>query len=102
MSVYSSFCDQCDLDMFCDFMDYVNNTNMSSPYDWENENLEEYVTKYKHKRNPSYKQYMSHNLLELIELYQYLIRNFKLSFGPFEIFCELVYITSSNNILLNE
>ena len=88
------------LDYFCDFMDYVNNIPMNSYYDWGEYDLNIFVNKYIYRKNPTYKQYMSHYLIELYDLYNYLSRNYLLVFGSFEIFAEFVYLTSSNNTIL--
>ena len=100
MASSSNFIDNCDLDEFCDFMDYVNNINFKHKYDWQNIDLNNFVNKYTYRKNPTYKQYMSHYLIELYDLYTYLTRNYILKFGTFEIFAEFVYLTSSNSEIL--
>jgi len=99
-SYISQFVDNCELDEFYDFMDYVNNTQMNSYYDWEKYDLNIFVNKYTYRKNPTLKQYMSHYLIELYDLFSYLTRNYVLKFGTFEVFVEFVYLTSSNNTIL--
>ena len=43
MSYVSAFMDNCDLDEFCDFMDYINNLSVKSVCDWENYDLRIFV-----------------------------------------------------------
>ena len=100
MADLSTFMDNCDLDEFCDFMDYVNNLNIKPIYDWKNTDLSMYVNKYTYRKNPTFKEYMAHNLLELYDIYCYLMRNYVLKFGPFEVFAEFIYLTSSSNEIL--
>ena len=100
MAILSTFMDNCDLDEFCDFMDYVNNIPLNSNYDWQEYDLNLFVNKYTYIKNPTYKQYMSHYLIELYDLFSYLTRNYVLKFGTFEVFAEFVYLTSSNNTIL--
>ena len=73
---------------------------MNSNYDWQEYDLNLFVNKYTYIKNPTYKQYMSHYLIELYDLFSYLTRNYVLKFGTFEVFAEFVYLTSSNNTIL--
>lgn len=100
MSQTTSFCDNCNLDDFCDYMDYVNNSSIETQFNWDKLNLYLYVNKYSYRKNPTFKQYMSHYLIELYDLYSYLSRKYTMKCGTFEVFSEFVYITSSSNKII--
>jgi hypothetical protein len=100
MSQFTTFLDDCDLDEFCDYMDYVNNIDIVSKYDWAYCDINNTNNKYMNMKYPTFGQYMCHYYIELIDLFSYLTRMYLLKFGPFECFSKFVFLTSSSNRIL--
>jgi hypothetical protein len=95
VSLYNGVLDDLDFSIFSDYMEYTNNKYIYQSYDW-NVNLIEYAFKMPNKKNPTFRQFVSHYLIELKNVYDYLCRTYTAySFGPFESFCDLAYETSS-------
>lgn len=99
MGQVSTLGDEVDFSGVSDYLEYYNTIKTDSKVNWdEEEDLSFYVVRCPNKKNPSNKQFMRHFLIELANLYKYLVRNYEVYIGQFEEFCNFIYIYSSSAI----
>ena len=98
---YSSLLDRLDFQTFCEYMDYVNAQETQNVYNWNDEDVRDCVLKYPGKRNPTFKQFVRHNVLELLDLLRYLLQQYPhYKFGCAERFFDVCYDCSSGALML--
>ena len=103
MAQVSTLGDRLEFSCVSDYLEYCNTTEIDSCVNWnDEEDLRFYVVPCPNKKNPSNIQFMRHFLIELADLYRYLVRNYDVYFGPFEKFCDFIYINSSSAIRIPE
>lgn len=103
MSGLNTLGDKAEYSDVADYLEYTNTTEIESKINWnDDDDLSFYVIRCPNKRNPSNMQFMRHFLMELSELYDYLCRTYFVNFGPFEIFCDFIYVNSSSALRIPE
>jgi len=96
MSTLSTLGDGATFSDIAEYLEYCHTEDPISKVNWEDDDLSYYVMRCPNKTNPSNKQFMRHFLMELYDVYKYFLRNYNIEFGPFEDFCDFIYIYSSS------
>ena len=90
-------CEKASFSDFCEFMLYVSEYKNSDIDEWCTYALE-HEFKYVNHRNPTFKEFTSHHLMEILKIYNYITTNSEFSLGPVKHFAEYAYIYSESNL----
>lgn len=93
---YTSILDTLHFGEFCMYMDSAIEYPRVNVHDWNRADAEQCVIRYYGKIRPTYKQYVAHFLIEILDLFEYLARSYDADFGCFEAFLELCFQCSSS------
>lgn len=100
-SVYSFLLDEIEYCYVAEYLEYVHFNNPIDDYEWSREIVYENNVKYPRKKNPPYKVWAQHFLVDLYTLYEDMQLNYSyINFGGFETFMRFVYENSSSRFLI--
>ena len=94
MGEQSTLFDKMSFGRFCEYVEQAEGTQ--DKYNWAECNPEEHMLRYYGKIRPTFKQWVRHFIMELMELFEYMMRTYVLELGSFECFMTECYTQSSS------